>query len=348
MEKRILRRAAFVSLLILFAFGQTTWGQVRRRGCLRVNTQTRAEDHNIFPVPYDFDASKTYRQPVVLISFSDLDFSMDNPAEYYNRLFNEPGFNEGVGRGCVADYFREQSRGRLNLQFDIYGPVKVEGTAKRNYYYNYGESEISDAVKKLREAETTDFSIYDWNGNGRVNQVVFVAAGYTGNDVSGYIWPNSSPFASKMPGDIYADFSSISCEMWEENKLCGIGTIIHEFCHCLGLPDIFPLYEASAFSAVDEWDLMDGGNYTNFGWCPPNLSAMELMYMGWATPIELTEPTTIQGMKPLSQNGNTYIVRCSSNADEYYLLENRQKVSWDKYIGGHGLLILHVDYDETA
>ena len=50
----------------------------------------------MLPDPYDFDAQKTYRVPVVLFSFSDLDFSMDNPAAYYDRLFNEKGFNEGM------------------------------------------------------------------------------------------------------------------------------------------------------------------------------------------------------------------------------------------------------------
>lgn len=39
---------------------------------------------------------------------------------------------------------------------------------------------MRDALKQLRETETTDFSIYDWDGNGNVNQVLFVAAGFDG------------------------------------------------------------------------------------------------------------------------------------------------------------------------
>jgi hypothetical protein len=76
--------------------------------------------------------------PVVLFSFNDLDFSMDNPAAYYDRLFNEKGFNEGMGPGCVADYFRDQSAGRLNLVFDIYGPVKIYKGVLSHYYYDNG------------------------------------------------------------------------------------------------------------------------------------------------------------------------------------------------------------------
>ena len=72
-----------------------------------------------------WDASKTYRQLVVLVSFADLDFGMDDPQAYYNRLFNEQGYNEGIGPGCVADYFRAQSGGQLNIQFDVVGPYKA-------------------------------------------------------------------------------------------------------------------------------------------------------------------------------------------------------------------------------
>lgn len=295
--------------------------------------------------PYDFDPQKTYRQPVVLITFSDMEFSMADPASYYNRLFNESGYNEGMGQGCVADYFRDQSDGRLNLQFDIYGPFKVENTAGGHPGIFYGETIIDEALHKLCETDSTDFIIYDWNGDSIVNQVVFITAGFSGNDKYGYIWPNTGVFYSKLPGGVSSYLSSVSCELWSDSSLYGIGTIIHEFCHCLGLPDIYPLDPATTFSTVDEWDLMDGGNYTNNGWCPPNLSAMEKMFLGWSSPVELQEPTTVVGMKPIGDGGETYIIRNTGNNDEFYLLENRQQKGWDYGCPGNGLLIFHVDYD---
>ena len=308
----------------------------------------QANYNQLLPDPYDFDSEKIYRQPVVLISFSDMDFSMSNPAAYYDRLFNESGFNEGMGKGCVADYFREQSGGRLNLQFDIYGPVKVDGTAGGHKGFYFGMPDMSKAISKLCETETTDFAIYDWDGDSLVNQVIFIAAGFTGNKVSGYIYPNTGFTFSSLPGGISAYFQSITCELWADSTVCGMGTIIHEFCHCLGLPDIYPLAPASNYSAVDEWDIMDGGNYTNKGWCPPNLSAMEKMYLGWDSPVELTEPVRIEGMKPLSDGGETYIIRSSSNSDEFYLLENRRQEGWDYGCPGNGLLIFHVDYSKDS
>jgi hypothetical protein len=90
---------------------------------------------------------------------------------------------------------------------------------------------------------------------------------------------------------------------------------------------------------------MDGGNYTGRGWCPPNFSATEKMLMGWLTPTELTAATSVTGMKPVSEGGETFIIRNSGHNDEFYILENRRRTNWDKGIPGEGLAIFHVDYD---
>ena len=322
----------------------------QRISCFRPSEQagTRQTRH-IIPEVKTFDPQKTYRQPVILVSCSDAGFSMADPVHFYNRILNEKGYNEGVGLGCVADYLRDQSEGRLNIKFDIYGPVKVEKKAGGHGDPYYGDDILKEAIKKLCETETTDFSIYDWDGDGEVDQVLFVVASYCGNQKRGYIWPNTGWFnGPALPGGIEASVSSVSCELWKYDNSCGIGTILHEFLHCLGLPDVYPRSPATAYSAVDEWDVMDGGNYTNHGWCPPNLSTMEKMVLKWGEPIELTAATTVSAMKPLSDGGDTYLVRNPANRDEYYLLENRQQKGWDSGCPNNGLLIFHVDYDYAA
>ena len=338
-----------VCCLLLAMVAGTAHAQ--RLGCVQNRQEARAnslleDDYQRLPDPFDFDPHKTYRQPVVLVSCSDTDFSMADPAVYYNRLFNEKGFNEGMGKGCVADYFREQSEGRVNLQFDIYGPFKSSVNAGHHNGYFYGEPIVVESTKKMCETEQADFSIYDWDGDGVVNQVIFIIAGFTGNINTGYTWPNTGRLSTQLPGGASSDFASISCELWKAGTPCGIGTIVHEFCHCLGLPDIYPMTPANTYSAVDEWDLMDGGNYTNHGWCPPNLTAMEKMYLGWKSPVELTESTSIQNMRPVSDGGDTYIIRNTGNPNEFYLLENRRQEGWDYGCPGNGLLIFHVEYSK--
>ena len=334
--------------IILFAFvllvAVATSAQERKPCVLNIPTD-KAKTRGVLSFPVqDWDPQKVYRQAVVLITFADCDFSMEDPAAYYQRLFNEKGYNEGYGLGSVADYFRDQSGGLFNLQFDIYGPIKVSISAKGSYS-NYGFNAMEEALAALDTLTTQDFSVYDWNGDGVVEQMLFVAAGLCGNQASGYIWPNTDYTTLNAPGKKEMVNTCITCELWRDKTLCGIGTICHEFVHCLGLPDLYPV-GGTYYSAIDEWDLMDGGNYTNKGWCPPNFSALEKMLLGWASPIELTSPTTITGMKPVSEGGETYLIRNSGYDDEFYLLENRRQTKWDYCLPGQGLAIFHVDYNQ--
>ena len=329
----------------LFTFLPLNASAQRRMPCIRNIPTDKAGTRATLRYPSkDWDANKTYRQAVVLITFADCDFSMEDPAAYYQRLFNENGYNEGYGLGSVADYFRDQSGGLFNLQFDIYGPIKVSISAKGSYS-NYGFNAMEEALAALDTLTTQDFSVYDWNGDGVVEQMLFVAAGLCGNQASGYIWPNTDYTTLNAPGKKEMVNTCITCELWRDKTLCGIGTICHEFVHCLGLPDLYPV-GGTYYSAIDEWDLMDGGNYTNKGWCPPNFSALEKMLLGWASPIELTSPTTITGMKPVSEGGETYLIRNSGYDDEFYLLENRRQTKWDYCLPGQGLAIFHVDYNQ--
>jgi hypothetical protein len=191
-----------------------------------------------------------------------------------------------------------------------------------------------------------DFSPYDWNGDGTIEQVAFVTAGYAGNVgldvVYGYQWPNTSSFTTiNTPDEKKISNYTATAELWPNKASYGIATFCHEFSHSLGLPDIYPV-PGWTFSAVDEWDLMDGGNFTNLGWCPPNYSPLEKMLLGWLKPIELTEPTTVTQLQPTSKGGEVYQVKHTDT--EYLLLENRQWDGWDAGVPGQGLVIYHVNY----
>ena len=308
-------------------------------------------------VKTNWDPDKTYRQAVILVEFQNMAFRAEHPRETYDSIFNYPGYNGGVGPGCVAEYFQEQSGGLFNPQFDVFGPYKVPGKARLNEKATkdtkeYGAYQMAQAVEMwVNEDKARDHSVYDWDGNRSIDQVIFVFAGYAGNagvdSLYGYLWPHTGEKFAVSSVVTYDDYTiaqcSASCEMRTSKTSWGFGTICHEYTHALGLPDLYPTSSNGGFSVVDEWDLMDGGNYTNNGQCPPCLSGMERMLLGWQTPIELTEPTTITDMKPLSEGGPVYMVRHTDK--EYYLLENRQWTGWDAGLPGKGLLVVHVDYD---
>ncbi len=294
----------------------------------------------------DWQADKTYRVPVILIEFADRQFSGVNPQATFDRIFNENGYNLGHGPGCVADYFREQSGGLFNPVFDVAGPVRVSASYKGSSSNNYGDKSFREAVEKADSL--FNYADYDWDGVGKVPQVVFIYAGYGGNESSakakGCIWPNTSSFTQFYVDGVSFGQYTASAELWSTDELCGIGTICHEFSHCLGLPDVYPT-AGSEFSVLDEWDLMDGGNYSDEGWCPPNYTVQEKELLGWFSARELDVTQTVSNLQPLEAGGDAYRITNSGQANEYYLLENRQQRGWDAFIPGHGLTVLHVDFN---
>ena len=303
-----------------------------------------------------WDSEKVYRQMVILIEFADTAFSCtDDPQTFYDKALNESGFNKRNGPGCMADYFRDQSEGLLNLKFDVYGPIKVSSVA--NPYSepnantrNYGKESFKEALEKVIAVNPeVNYSVYDWNGDGTIEQVVYIYAGLPGNlgaATYGYVWPNTGSISTvTAPGGYKISNYTASGELWPVSKptSCGIGTICHEFTHSLGLPDIYPTVSSAGYSVCDEWDLMDGGNFTNYGWCPPNFTPMEKWLLGWVSFTDLEEPASIRDLKPAAEGGEIYRIKHSES--EWLLLENRQQSGWDAGVPGKGLVIYHVNYD---
>lgn len=331
-----------------------------RRGCLvnwqghaRQGTLSRSGQDGIAYADIGWDGERTYRQLVVLVSFADCDFKWEDAWSAYDAMFNSPGYQQKDGAGCVADYFRDQSNGLFNLQFDVYGPYQVSRSVKTGSpKLNEGHEAFCEATQMLLEEHPDiDFSVYDWDGDGEVEQVVYVYAGYCGNQSSikdeGYIWPTTGDFGTIETADGHAiRYYSASGELWVNDTPHGIGTICHEYSHCFLLPDLYPTSSSmvSDLSIVDEWDLMDGGTGINFGWCPPNYSPLEKMIMGWLTPKELVGDTVITGLKPLAEGGEAYLVQQDDKV--FYLLENRQWTGWDYGLPGQGLVIYRVAYNK--
>ena len=295
-----------------------------------------------------WDADHVYRVPVILFSFADCDFSCEDPQQFYHRLFNEPGYNLGRGPGCVADYFRHQSNGLFKVQFDVYGPVKLMSKQKINGGYNQGTSQFYEAAQAADHQ--VNFADYVWPGERRVRTAIFIYAGYGGNELAdaakGCIHPNTGYYDREFD-NVHVSYYSASAELWSINASCGIGTICHEYLHTFDLPDFYPANSSNGYSVLDEWDLMDGGCFSDDGWCPPNLSIYERELMCWQSPVDLTTATTVTAMPPFNEGGLAYRVLNDAYRSEYYLLENRQQIGWDLMLPGHGLLVAHVDNDAS-
>lgn len=303
------------------------------------------------------------RQLVVLADFSDRPFQDDAPLVLWNRIFNEEHFAESPFCGSVHDYFMDQSYGQFSLSFDLYH-VQLDES-----YTTYGGSTEADDTKagllliRLVEAlqgDIDDWSPYDWDGDGVVDQVFILYAGkgqnYGGGP--GSIWPHQwslsdmgadygvewgTPYTLTAGGQTWTiDRYGCFAELTGTGTYGTFGTLCHEYGHCLGLPDFY--YNGST-SVVRGWDVMDYGNNNAGGYCPPGYSAHERMYLGWLTPVELTTPQTVGHMQALADGPEAYIIRNDGHPQEFYVLENRQPVGWDRSLPGSGLVVFHVDYD---
>lgn len=303
---------------------------------------------------------------IILAEFKDLKFEEGHTPALFQRIANEENFSEGDFRGSVSDYFKSQSGGRFELDFDVVGPIALE---QEMAYYGENNSSGDDKrpEKMIEEAckavdNVVNFKDYDWDGDGEVDQVFVLYAGLgeaAGGDLD-TVWPHewnlSATGTSLTLDDVVIDTYACSSELTAydfdclgnvtETGIDGIGTICHEFSHCLGFPD---MYDTSyTHYGMGPWDLMDSGSYNGGGFCPAGYTSYEKMVAGWLTPVELTGTMDVSGMTALSEGGQAYIISNKAHPDEFYMLENRQLTGWDSELLGDGLLILHVDYDEEV
>lgn len=300
---------------------------------------------------------------VVLVDFKNKKFADGHDLEYYKNVINGKDFSdeeEGYV-GSVRDYFLAQSNGQFELDFDVVGPVTM--SKNYGYYGNDGAYQKDEKVyEMIKEAcdgiqDKVNLKDYDWDGDGEADQVFFLYAGLgqASGGSAGTVWPHESELRywpcgvlSYSTGKIntYACANELQPETQGSSRYisAGIGTICHEFSHCLGFADMYDTTGGGGYG-MSVFDVMDQGSYNGNGFVPCNYTAFERIYAGWVEPIELIDPATVKDMKSVSDYGRPFIMYNYKNTNEYFLLENRQNTGWDKGLyGSNGLLIVHVNY----
>lgn len=300
---------------------------------------------------------------VVLVDFKNKKFADGHDLEYYKNVINGKDFSdekEGYV-GSVRDYFLAQSNGQFELDFDVVGPVTM--SKNYGYYGNDGAYQKDEKVyEMIKEAcdgikDKVNLKNYDWDGDGEADQVFFLYAGLgqASGGSAGTIWPHESELRywpcgvlSYSTGKIntYACANELQPETQGSSRYisAGIGTICHEFSHCLGFADMYDTSGGGGYG-MSVFDVMDQGSYNGNGFVPCNYTAFERIYAGWVEAIELDAPATVKDMKSVSDYGRPFIMYNYKNTNEYFLMENRQNTGWDEGLyGSNGLLITHVNY----
>jgi len=341
-----------------------------RRGMTNTSLKSLGKDASI-----TFEGDK--RGLVIIAEFCDNALIESHTLDTFDDLFNKEGYDNDGHEGSVHDYFFDQSYGKFNLSFDIVGPIKVSQSV---HYYGTNSNDgynrdlhpgefVSEVVSKADEE--VDFSKYDWDNDGYVDQVYIIYAGYCEADggSSDLLWPHEwsldaayyyyqDGLGPLMCDGTMIDTYAISSELLGDRgtKLSTVGTACHEFSHCLGLPDMYSTGEDDCIG-MGYWDIMDQGCFngpTGAGEAPPGYTAYERWIAGWMELDELTEECSVTSMPAIGDQPKAYIIYNDANRNEAYIIENRRPSKWFSYIYNEktserhieGLLIYHIDYDE--
>ncbi len=301
-------------------------------------------------------ATGTVRGVLLFANFSDTSTTFTGAD--LNDLLNTVGYNSNGALGSVRDYYYENSYGALTLQIDVYTCTLPQTRAW--YGQNTGgagsdanaRQMISDAIAAVDAS--VDFSIYDADGDGRVD-IFGVAHQGQGEESGGgtnAIWSHSGNLASAVvvDGKTIRNYFTVP-ERYGATTLSTIGVYCHEMAHHMfSLPDLYDLDGGS--NGVGSWSLMGYG-----GWLGPNgakpchLDPWCKMALGWLTPTRVTSAQSGIALPNFDENASALLIPIDPYQDgEYFLVSNRYKRStaaastgFDQYLPGSGALILHID-----
>lgn len=321
--------------------------------------------------------------------------------EYYNNILNgDRYYNASEGYynpGSARDYFIDNSHGKFSPEFDVVGPVTLPEA--RAYYISKNNNSARGYEAVLQACQLVDdevdFSQYTSIDGGHTVGSVWVlyagaGQGDHGPDSDKCLTPHNSNIDSKLgPNDskwpwekrtfdgrrinhyaitpelvAYYDWDSYSYKYQND----GISSFVHETGHVLGLGD---LYATKAYDGTwnedntpGDWDVMGYGCYLA---PPPAYSAYELEHLGWIEPVvvEPGEKASVVDMLPLLYDGGKAVRLNTEDANEYFIIENRNPYtqdgysSWDYALGYYNLwdyyyengrselLIWHIVDDQT-
>ena len=304
--------------------------------------------------------------PIILVEFQDKKFNNTRERIIEAML---------TGDESVGQYFHDQSNGMYHPVFDVYGIYCL--SQDREYYGGHNGTTKDKGIGwlvteacQLAAADGVSFQPYDTNGDRFCDVVIVIFAGVGEAQAKVYhpeaIWPcNWTLDAAKYynrgghgafspnPGDPYVNHFAVFNELYGSNDngktIDGIGTFVHEFGHCLGLPDLYDTAGNDNYG-MGNWDVMCLGCYCNDGYTPVGYSAYEKVFMGW---VDFIKPVanTYYTLTPWNQgNKDTDQAVCITsdvNKNEYFILENRKRVGWDRYLPGVGILVTHITYSAS-
>ncbi len=306
------------------------------------------------------EESKEIKVPVLLVQFKDLGFSIQDAKGYFNNMLNQHGYSNDGATGSAADYLNANFGSSYNFTFEVSDVITLTESVE---FYGGRTEFLADAnmpemvIEACNAASLSgvDFSRYDLDGDGNVDNVAIIFAGCNEAESanSSLIWPHKGDVSNKRIELNGVKIASYSCSSElsgseEEPKPASIGIFCHEYLHSWGLPDFYDVNDSNeglSNALYGTLSIMDRGYYSNSGKTPPYFTSIEREMLD-LNPVEDIERERGYTLLPIPQSDVIYRIP-TSNDGEYFLLECRNQTGWDSYIGGEGLLVYHIDRSEA-
>ncbi len=291
-------------------------------------------------------------------------------------------FDTTVGANSANQYYNEVSNGQFSFQpmkfrnpnLTMMSGVMVEfgrGTAHIKLYKDHpGNDAIDDDIRMAFEIirSNIDFTVFKDRHNDYIkNQELMVSVLVAGWEKSANVhqsrsvWAHmkSRAFSSGSDSVVVSVGPSSDMQLWSYTvqgevyradelnataEVMGIGAMVHELGHALGLPD---LYDRNGNGqGLGMYSLMAGGSWghsatsTQSGTVPVHLDAWCKVRMGFVTPMiasyNANSQYTLNSIQPNTPNtpsaSNAYTVLkvvSNANPNQYFLVENRQQIGYD-------------------
>jgi len=286
---------------------------------------------------------------VLLANFANL--AMTHTHEHFINVYTQDNYTFEGARGSVRQYYTEQFGDDCSFEF-VVAPI-VTLSQNRSYYGANNDRNAGQAVVEACQLsdEAVDFSQFDSDGDGVVDNVFVIVAGCdeaeSGEDDA--IWGHKSSVNLTLDGVRISTYNICSELAWriqlQKFSLTTIGALCHEFGHTLGLKDMYDTDQSSSggtSEALNKYTaVMDEGCYNNDCTVPAHFNAIDYDHLGYGECEEL-KPGSYT-LRPIALERKYYKVSNTANDGEYYLIECRDHSNWDEYIQGKGLAIYHID-----
>ena len=282
---------------------------------------------------------------VLCVDFSDLIAQTTIPT-INNRFFSKIG-------DSFLTYYKEISYSKFIPSGEVHGwyraphPYSYYINNDNGYgaYPNNAKRLVEDTIDMALVDPAIDWASFDTNNNGKIDNIMIVHAGaeaaWSGS--TNLFWAHTLTItATKYVLGKSIDRYTLTSEYIYAGASQRIGIDCHEFGHLLDLPD---LYNSSGKSRAGKYSLMDVGCWGNNGLKPAHLDAWSKYKVGF---MDIT--TNPQGIGVIVNDVETNadaMKYTTTDPKEYFLIENRQKISFDTYIPGSGILIWHINENKA-